>query len=288
MLVLTQPLQSLTILRTYRFTTCWRIARKDGVVIRVTTHNGTLTVPIAGTNEVFSPIGAMDPSARQKLSQLKERNLECKGMFDVAAMTFDDLRAGRYRGAAVTEYIVDWKYPWLGPIEQTVYFMGATQFNGEYWEAHLDGFTTNLKRDVGRTYGRMCDATLGDSRCTLNLAPFTFTGLTVTAVLAPRQSFTSSATQADAYFGYGNLTWTSGANAGLTVDIEYYINSGGTFQLLLYTPSDFAPGDTFTAVGGCDRTLPTCRDRFNNIINYQGFPAIPGTDVMIRSPNFYK
>lgn len=35
---------------------------------------------------------------------------------------------------------------------------------------------------------------------------------------------------------------------------------------------------------GCDRRLSTCRDRFANVINFRGFPHIPGNDVVLRYP----
>jgi hypothetical protein len=35
---------------------------------------------------------------------------------------------------------------------------------------------------------------------------------------------------------------------------------------------------------GCDRALATCRDRFDNVPNFRGFPHIPGTDFVLHYP----
>jgi len=35
---------------------------------------------------------------------------------------------------------------------------------------------------------------------------------------------------------------------------------------------------------GCDRQLATCRDRFDNVPNFRGFPHIPGNDFVLRYP----
>ena len=35
---------------------------------------------------------------------------------------------------------------------------------------------------------------------------------------------------------------------------------------------------------GCDRQLSTCRDRFDNVANFRGFPHIPGNDFVLKSP----
>jgi hypothetical protein len=35
---------------------------------------------------------------------------------------------------------------------------------------------------------------------------------------------------------------------------------------------------------GCDRRLSTCRDRFDNVPNFRGFPHIPGSDFILKYP----
>ena len=35
---------------------------------------------------------------------------------------------------------------------------------------------------------------------------------------------------------------------------------------------------------GCDRQLRTCRERFDNVANFRGFPHIPGNDFVLRYP----
>ena len=34
-------------------------------------------------------------------------------------------------------------------------------------------------------------------------------------------------------------------------------------------------GTTYSIERGCDKRYSTCRDRFNNLINFSGFPAVP-------------
>jgi len=45
-----------------------------------------------------------------------------------------------------------------------------------------------------------------------------------------------------------------------------------------------AAGDTFTVTAGCDKRFATCNGRFNNAVNFRGFPHIPGNDFVIRYP----
>ncbi|SFE47808.1 phage conserved hypothetical protein BR0599 [Methylobacterium sp. 13MFTsu3.1M2] len=52
-----------------------------------------------------------------------------------------------------------------------------------------------------------------------------------------------------------------------------------TYFLLL--PTNFPHAHSLTA--GCDKRLATCRDRFANAVNFQGFPHMPGNDAVMRA-----
>jgi uncharacterized phage protein (TIGR02218 family) len=42
-----------------------------------------------------------------------------------------------------------------------------------------------------------------------------------------------------------------------------------------------AAGDTFTVTAGCDKRFSTCRERFDNALNFRGFPHMPGNDFAL-------
>ena len=84
----------------------------------------------------------------------------------------------------------------------------------------------------------------------------------------------------------GKLTWTSGANAGISVEIKVHRAVGGTdeFDLWQRAPQPIVVGDTFRVTAGCDKTHATCRKKFANVVNFRGFPHMPGNDFIIRMP----
>ena len=57
-----------------------------------------------------------------------------------------------------------------------------------------------------------------------------------------------------------------------------------TFELWQAMPEPIAAGDSFTVTAGCDKRFETCHDRFNNVVNFRGFPHIPGNDFVISYP----
>ncbi len=86
---------------------------------------------------------------------------------------------------------------------------------------------------------------------------------------------------AQGFYAFGLLTFTSGLNAGYSMDVR--TSSVGALTLALPMSRAIQPGDTYTLVPGCDRTPGTCGTRFNNIVNFRGEPFIPGPDTIFRS-----
>jgi uncharacterized phage protein (TIGR02218 family) len=280
MILLTENLKSLNIQRAHHYATLWLIERTDGVNLRFTDHDCPLTL---ADGTVYTPAGGFGTSARQKKVDMQSRNVELAGLLSSSAITNDDLRAGRYREAKVTETLVDWRFPWAGILHKNVYWVAEVTFTGSHWEAQLQGLSKWLKPSIGNVYSRTCRHDLGDSICRVDLGPLTLTG-TVTSIISQRRYFDSNRTgNGDEWFTHGLLTWTSGLNNGLKFEVADYQNNG-EFKLHLHTPFDIAIGDTFSVYPGCKKTIGVCLDKFDNVINFGGFPHIPGTAKALQTP----
>lgn len=80
-------------------------------------------------------------------------------------------------------------------------------------------------------------------------------------------------TDSQGWYALGTITFTSGVNNGVSRTIDS--SNGGALKLripLFYAP---ATGDTFTLTAGCDHTMATCREKFDNLIHFTGCPFIP-------------
>lgn len=82
------------------------------------------------------------------------------------------------------------------------------------------------------------------------------------------------------YFDDGVITMTSGLNSGLSREVKSYVTGQWTLQYPF--PYAVAVSDTYSMVAGCDKSLETCRDTFDNIVNFRGFPYLPGTDKIVQ------
>jgi len=70
-----------------------------------------------------------------------------------------------------------------------------------------------------------------------------------------------------------------------TADGHIVGNSEGRFEIFLPMPFPIQKGDRFKVYPGCDRYFGTCKDRFDNVVNFRGFPHIPGRDAVMKYPD---
>ena len=183
----------------------WLLARADGVRLGFTDHDRGLVVD----GVTCSAASGWTAGAADLPAGLAAGSAAAAGALDDAALTEADIRSGLYDGAAVELWRVDWSEPqlrvrlWRATISRLVR-------EGQSFIAEMDGPLAALERVVGRTYGRNCDAVLGDDRCRVNLEDH--------------------------------------------------------------------PGAV------CDKRWATCREVFDNGVNFQGFPTLPGDDFLTAYP----
>jgi len=176
-------------------------------------------------------------------------------------------------------FTVDYTDPTAGMIRRAHGSVGqiTTNENGFAVEILTDAY--RLQQVTGELYSKTCRADLGDARCTVNLAAFTVTGA-ITAVTDARIFADSARTEGDDHFQHGLLTWTSGNNAGLSIEVMGYVGASGTFSLFQPMPYDVQVTDTYSVYQGCDKTLAACRDDFNNLANMRAEPYIPNENIL--------
>lgn len=256
-----------------------KITRADAQVYGFTSHD--VTVPIDGVT--YSATQGLLVSEIVTTAGLGVDNLELRTLDDGSLFTHEQVLGGLWNNAA----FLCFRYNWAAPADGVENLIAGTIGNVQLLQgevvAELRGLQQYLQQPVGAASSRTCRARLGDSRCTVALGPFTHNG-TVTAV-ASRQGFTAAGlAQAADYFGEGEVTWLTGANAGLRMRVKAHAG-GGVFTLALPMAADIQVGDTFTAVAGCRKRLTEdCKTKFNNVLNFVGEPHRPGIDALTATP----
>jgi len=250
-----------------------KITRTDAQVFAFT--SATEDVTIDGT--VYSAATGLAISSIESAAGLAVDNLELSTLDDGSTFSRADVLSGRWRNAAFTISRYNWANPSDGVEVRMAGTIGDVYLKRGQVVAELRGLQQALQQPVGSVSSKTCRARLGDALCTVNLATLTVTG-SVTAVASAQQFTDSTQAQADDYFAEGVLTWTSGPNNGLTVKVKSF--AAGVFTLSLPMISAIAIGHTFSVIAGCQKRLSDCADKFNNVLNFQGEPHLPGIDAL--------
>lgn len=270
--------------------TLWKITRKDGAVLGFTDHDEDILYPPNPSGLVYEAASAYSRSALRSSDNLDVQNMQVDGIIDSAAITDADIRAGKYDYAQVEVRMVNWQDLTMGSVgDPTVTgWFGQLELKEFMYSAELRGLAQLLTQTLGDLYSPSCRVDLGDpATCKVDLAALTQTG-EVTSAADNRTLFISGVSAADGYFDGGLLTWLTGANAGLSMEVKHWVSgsASGEITLMLKMLLEVEPGDTFSIAPGCDKNISTCHDKFNNVINFHGEPYLPGRDYLLSYPDY--
>jgi len=261
---------------------CWVVKRVDGVTQGFTDHDEDVALS-AVTCRAGS--GLTGSEVTQKLG-LAVDSSEVSGALADETLNEADLTAGRYDRATVEIWLVDWSEPALCVLLAKG-TLGEVRREDPAFTAEVLGLSDRLSQQSGRLFTATCSADLGDGRCGIDLGNSAFRGIGSVASTQATSTFTASGLDSfeDGWFTAGKLTFSSGANSGLSVEVKSH-RKGGAVSLVLWQamPEPITAGDTFIVTAGCDKRFETCRARFNNTVNFRGFPHIPGNDFVIAHP----
>src|SRR5690606_1696067 len=144
--------------------TCWRIARSDGVVLGFTDHDVALS--FAGTD--YLPAHGLDGGEATTKLGPQTATTEVVGVLHSDAIAEGDILLGRYNGAEAETWRVNWR-------DMSVRHLVSRRTIGEIvredgaFRAELRSGQHALNQPRGRIYQALCDATVGDARCGVDL-----------------------------------------------------------------------------------------------------------------------
>jgi uncharacterized phage protein (TIGR02218 family) len=255
---------------------CWQVVRQDGVALGFTTHDRPLL--IGGMRYESAP--GMAPSAVVSSDGLDIDTMDVAGALSADAITAKDLGLGRYDGAEVRLFMVDWRAPDVGqqPLARgTLGTVEAGTGPDAGFTATLRGLTATLMATRIETYSPECRAELGDWRCRVAMR-----GRVQRRVVTFSDGEyvlldgVDAATSGE--YVAGRMRVLSGPLAG----IERRIIAAEADRLWLDETIALAEGVLVEIREGCDKRFSTCVTRFGNAANFRGEPHVPGGDVLTR------
>lgn len=176
-----------------------------------TTHDRALTGVDGNLYEPIA-IGGWDDDVAE--GAIRGSRATAIGLIDGTNIVINDVAGGRYRGAKVTERIVDWKRPHIVVSEQ-VRTITAIRFSNKGWTAQLESLSSRLRKPgEARFQGQFtsgCPYRLGGKFCGVDLSGMNWSGASVASVQSARTSFTLDALPftptAPNWFAEGEIEW---------------------------------------------------------------------------------
>ncbi|MBX3593716.1 DUF2163 domain-containing protein [Sphingomonas sp.] len=253
---------------------CWRIERLDGVAIGLTAHDRDLVVD----GFLYRAAPGMTPSAIRRSADFDADSMDVTGALSGAAIGETDLLAGRWDGARVALFAVDWSDP-VAPVPLGEGAIGAVETRAGTLTAELRGIAARLEAPICEVTSPECRAELGDRRCRVPMAGRKRIARVIAAEGAALM-LDRAEPLAGAWTG-GRVRWLTGPNTGLTGWIALSDGAGVTLR----ESPRFDASDALVEVSeGCDKSIATCATRFGNAANFRGEPYLPGIDLLTRYP----
>jgi len=191
------------------------------------------------------------------------------------------VRQGVLDGGFITRervYMYDWGQPIVGSMLLFTGRVAAIDPAGDTKiSMKVKSETIVLDEDMPRNYFQMeCKNTLFDQGCSLIKSSFAVSGSVGAG------STTISINWAGATLGtfdLGTITLEDGPNVGQSRTIRASTGS----QIILVTPFEYTPltGNIFKAFPGCNLSRTTCLNKFNNEVNFRGFPFVPPPETAV-------
>jgi uncharacterized phage protein (TIGR02218 family) len=255
------------------FVYCWKITLFHGTVLGFTNHQQDLTID----GVVYASEEGVSKTAITFSERLAPDNIDITGVIEEIQMLKQEIINGRFDGADIDIFVVNYQDLAAGKIDLASYNVGDIQAKRNEYTFNVRGQSQKYKQTFGRTYTNSCYLDFGEAKC--GVTPTSAAG-TVTSVASQRKFTASAMGQAAGFFDFGLFVWDAGGNKGVNSRVKAF-TSGGVIELGLPMLAPIAIGDTFTVQNGCGKLISHCKG-YSNIVNYRGFNHIPGIDKIQR------
>lgn len=257
---------------------CWRLTRTDGRIFAFTDHDA----PLAFDGADFRPSDAMTARTLEQTTGLSVDNSEAIGALSDAGLTEEDIVSGRFDGAGVEI----WQVNWLDLADRRLVFrgtLGEIERAGGAFKAELRGLTEQLNQPVGRLYQKQCAVQFGDANCGVNAGSFAADAV-VRAVEGAVVEVAAEFAPAG-WYAFGTVRVMDGSGAGQVAQVRDDAVADGVRRLTLWDRvRGLEIGDRVQLTAGCDKRAATCREKFGNMLNYRGCPHLPTEDWLTAYP----
>ena len=260
---------------------CWRVELNDGRILGFTTHTRNVTFTNDPDNVLYKSAG-FTPTASAKTGESNVDNIDVEVIIDSDLIKEDDADNGLWNNAKIKTFRFDYTLkPYnYNDVEKIVSgVIGEVQKEKGLYKVEFRSEKQYLQNNVIDVYKYACNANLCDSKCKLNITDYTLSDI-IASVIDNRTFILTNSNKPDGYFTNGLIKFKSGLNNGLAMEVKSWTLN--TKELVIQLPFNYIvnSGDQVDLVAGCSKSVDDCYTKFNNVVNFRGFPHIPGVDFL--------
>lgn len=270
-------------------TTCrlLKVTLRDGTVAGMTTLDQDVTY----NGVLYGASTGFNPSVIASDVNYSVDNSEGYALLSgtLQGVTEDMVRRGDLEGATWEMYLINYLDHGMGHVLLDAGDIGEVKLrNGMVWVPELLSYAMRLRQSVGRVDSRRCRAIFGNQTpgqlfCGVDAEALWANG-TVSAVDSeePTRVFAGDTVKE----APARLQWLTGDNAS---DKVYQVEIGdtGTGNIYIFEPLPFPiqVNDTYKIRDDCNKELATCRDTYDNMLEFKGEPLIPVGEGSTQVPS---
>jgi len=256
---------------------CWNITKRDGTILKITDLDSDIIIG----PDVYKSAPGVTPTRIEESFEFRPGNLELNLLIDGVIVTKSDIISGIYDRAKIEMFVVDYNnLPSLLTRTNVIWmktgWIGNVRIKGNVAKVEFRGLEQAFKTQIIEATSRLCRANLGDAKCTKDLTSFTWTG---TIVSQSGKNIILSFSSGTNVLAQGYIELVSGPVPGARFDILSNVDK--TVTLFSDPVITGLVGANIKAVAGCDKSIVTCKNVFNNVLNFQGEPHVPTRDSWV-------
>jgi len=209
-------------------------------------------------------------------------------IYDVDTITKEQIQSGHWDKAKIYSFFTDWAYPVEDEEEDRIYTFGNVREEDDKYIVEMMSLMDLLNQINGRSITPLCTYTFADmhidgttiasdkSRCKFQ-DPVIFES-SVSIVISEMEFVADdmSGLFADDFFGFGEIIFTAGANAGSSYKFVKSYAADGSIVLAQAFYFPIVAGDEFKILSGCRKRFnEDCIAKYANGKHHGGFPTVP-------------
>jgi uncharacterized phage protein (TIGR02218 family) len=254
---------------------CWKLTLKDGTQLGFTDHDRDLYL---GSLACRSATGLSGSDVEHSLG-FAVGGSEISGVLTSDAITSADIDSGRYDGAMIECWWVDWSSPNLRALLDAGR-VGEIRRSEHGFTAEIRSLAQLFEAPHGRFFSRLCSAQFGDRNCKAH--PLTFAARILQSISDYECYLTRVDLPADSLTG-GYLIPPGGER----LSIRQHLQLADKIYLRLWVKPRLTlmEGAGVQLESACNKSRELCDALYRNIENFRGFPLMPSAELVLLPPD---